>query len=1103
MLRSGSKVWNRIAFRPVDAQVMEWMAQEEYKEYPEAERGMQPRYRSRGCLLLVSLLLIVSLVLLYLWIQRERIADDFIAEQLETMGLPATYEVVEISPDHQVLRGLVVGDPARPDLTIERIELRTKIGFGLPGIGRITLTKPRLYGRIHDGTPSFGSLDKVLFTGGDAPFRMPDLDIAIVDGRALIESDQGPIGVKLAGQGRLRGGFSGIVAAVAPSLELGDCRTGRTTLYGELSVSREKPRIKGPLRMAGLNCLDAGLRLGASAVSLDLVADQHLDGLDGKLGLDGGAFAYGEQGLEALQGTAAFSWRDAALNARYDLTALGAASPQARAARMTAQGRLRTHDGISRIELESDVQATGIAGGEALFAALDAARDAGEGTLIAPVLAQVRNGLAREARGSALEGNFIMRRTVDGTTLVVPRASLRGGSGATLLAVSRFQAFAAGNGVLPRLSGNFSTGGRGLPAITGRMERGAGDRLLLRVRMPEYAAGGARLAMPQLTVVQGADGGFGLAGEARVTGALPGGAARNLVLPIDGRIGPDGTFAFWRRCIELRFDSLEVANLRLDRQRLPLCPPRGGAIIANRGGGLRIAAGSTGLDLQGRLGATPIRIASGPVGVAWPGNVSARDLDVRLGPPETASRFRISSLAARLDSTVSGTFDQSDVMLYAVPLDIREAAGTWSYAGGVLTLDKGRFRLEDREEVDRFAPLVARDASLRLADNIITADALLREPKSDRQVVRTLIRHDLATGGGHADLDVPGIVFDAALQPDTLTPLALGVIANAQGAVSGMGRIDWDAQGVTSRGRFSTDRLDFAAAFGPVTGMQGTVEFSDLLGLVTPPGQTLRMASVNPGIEVNDGVLRFGLRPGYVIAVEGADWPFFGGTLHLEPVVMTMGKEELRRYGLIIRGLEAERFIARMDMANLSATGTFDGEMPLLFDKNGGRIEGGVLESRPPGGNVSYVGELSYEDLSTMANFAFDTLRSLDYRRMVIGMDGALEGEILTKMKISGVSQGEGARKNFLTRRIAKLPIQFNINMRAPFFQLVSSFKSLYDPAYIRDPRGLGLIDEDGKRIDRSVRQNSAAPASANPAATPPFTTQPPAIQPAESENMP
>ena len=90
-------------------------------------------------------------------------------------------------------------------------------------------------------------------------------------------------------------------------------------------------------------------------------------------------------------------------------------------------------------------------------------------------------------------------------------------------------------------------------------------------------------------------------------------------------------------------------------------------------------------------------------------------------------------------------------------------------------------------------------------------------------------------------------------------------------------------------------------------------------------------------------------------------------------------------------------------------------------------------------------------------------LRSIDYRKMTIGMDGSLEGELVTRVKLTGVTQGVGAKRNFITRRFAKLPIQFNINIRAPFQKLIGSYKSIYDPTYIRDPRTLGLIDAQGR----------------------------------------
>src|SRR3546814_21152261 len=93
-----------------------------------------------------------------------------------------------------------------------------------------------------------------------------------------------------------------------------------------------------------------------------------------------------------------------------------------------------------------------------------------------------------------------------------------------------------------------------------------------------------------------------------------------------------------------------------------------------------------------------------------------------------------------------------------------------------------------------------------------------------------LIAHDLGSGAGQADLLVQDLRFGEALQPEDLTRVALGVVANVQGAVSGTGQIRWDRNSVSSDGRFGTQDMSLAAAFGPVTGLSGDIHFSDKIG---------------------------------------------------------------------------------------------------------------------------------------------------------------------------------------------------------------------------------------------------------------------------------
>jgi len=512
-----------------------------------------------------------------------------------------------------------------------------------------------------------------------------------------------------------------------------------------------------------------------------------------------------------------------------------------------------------------------------------------------------------------------------------------------------------------------------------------------------------------------------------------------------------------------------------------------------------VAAGVPSLQLTGTLGETPIRLSSGAVGFAWPGALSARAIAVELGEPATATRFTITDLSARLGDEIAGTFTGTDVLLAAVPLDIRQAGGQWRYAGGVLELTGVGFRLEDRQAEDRFKPMVAQGAVLTLADNSIRSRFDLAHPASGTKVAGIDLLHDLSGATGHANIAVPGVTFGSAFQPRDITELAYGVVSSVEGTVTGSGRVDWTPEAITSRGSFSSDGIDLAAAFGPVTGARGTVVFADLIGMTTAPAQRITIDAVNPGIEVNDGEVLFSLTGGTVLQLESAQWPFLGGQLSMQPLTMNIGTAEERSYVFQIEGLEAARLVERMELANMAASGTFDGILPIVFDELGnGRLEGGMLSARPPGGHVSYVGQLTYEDLSPMGNMAFQALRDLDYDTMEVGLNGPLTGELVTRVRLDGVRQGATAETNFITRRIAELPIRVVVNLRAPFYQMISSMRSLYDPSSVRDPRGLGLMTDDGQRLRSTIRGEDVPPET-----EPGLDPDEPLIQPPESEAQP
>ena len=1007
-----------------------------------------------------ALAAIFALLLLGLWIQRKPIARDFIDRSLRMRGVPARYVIEDLGPRRQRLTGLVIGDQAAPDLTADLVELRIGYGFGWPSLQSVTARGVRVRGRVVNGTLSLGSLDRLLPAPSGKPFTLPDLRVDLADTRLRLEAPVGAVMLAVAGQGNLSNGFVGRMTAGAPRLASGGCIALRPAARLAIRIADRQPTLSGPIAADRIEC--AGVTVQRARADVKMVLAEALTPLSLGATLVSGTIMRGAQRAEALAGRIDYDGRDLRnRNGRVNLAARGVRMADGSAQSATLGGRYRLGDtvptggGSARpVRFAGTVALAGASVAPSRLAGVERAARSAADTPVAPLAAALVEAAGRAGRDfdlrSALsfDGDLIGGRggPVIGEVRL-GQLEIGSRSGARLrIEAGKAAALRVETGALS-LDGIAELAGGGFPAARLTLRQATPDTPLSgEAIVVPYAAKDARLALAPVRFTQGPAGAWLVRTTATLDGPLGDGRVTGLSLPIDASIGKVLTIN--PACVPLHFTSLAIAGVVLGETRLPLCPV-GGAMLriarAGASGGMAVPRPR----LSGRVGSQPLWIGAADlrVDIGRPGFV-ANALAVRLGAGAAPTALDIVKLDGRIDGAgVGGGFAGAAGRIANVPLLLSGGEGRWRLAGGRLGLG-GVLTVADADPNPRFNPLVSQDVTLGLVGGVIRASGTLREPKSGLAISAVTLTHDLSAGRGGAVLDVPGITFGPAFQPDSLTRLTLGVVANVAGTARGRGTIAWGPKGVTSEGDFATDGTDLAAVFGPVSGIKGSIHFSDLLGLTTPPGQLVTVSAFNPGIAVEGGVIGYQLLPAQKVAVGGGKWPFSGGALILEPTILDFGQPVERRMTFRVEGMQAGVFLQKFDFRNIAVTGTFDGTLPMIFDEKGGRIEGGRLVVRKGGGTLAYIGELTNKDLGTFGKLAFDALKSMRYANLAIELNGALDSEIVSRIVFTGTNENPAPDKKAkgLLKNLTGLPFKFNIVIRAPFRGLTNSAEAFVNP---------------------------------------------------------
>ncbi|UUR08766.1 intermembrane phospholipid transport protein YdbH family protein [Sphingomonas glaciei] len=1047
-------------------------------------------------IVLVALLVLLVIAAIVLWSQRRPIATNILSRELERRGVQASFKLDRIGLRTQQVSNLVIGDPRRPDLTARLAQIQMRIKWnGQVEFYRVVARGVRLNGRVIGRRVSWGQVDRLLPPPSGKPFSLPDISVDLADTSIAMATPYGPIGIAVEGAGKLTGGFKGRLAAASPSLDAGRCTLTGMRAALAVSVAARRPQVSGPLSASNFACPASNIAIAQPRFDIDSRFTEGFDRFTGSGRMSAMALVAGVNRLDRFNADLTFGGQPSQLLGTVKLSAAGARMAQLTAARTRLDGSYLLNAARGQITLVADYGANGVDLDPSLTGPLTGALSGAGGTPLEPIARALQAGFDRATRAMNASGKLRLVNVTGGGAVRVETADVRSASGARVLVGG------GGDGITYywptnrlRVDGRVRTAGGGLPTadLALSMPR-AGGPMSGRLVMQPYAAGGARLALDPVRFAALNTEGTRVETVALLDGPLSGGTITGLRVPVSGTIGPGQRLAFGQGCVPLSFASLRLGALTLGQTRLPVCAVGQAVVFRQPDGDVAVRAFTRDLSLNGRLGASPFaaRAARGAL-------VGSRGFDfttvaARLGNPEAPVLLNAGRLQGTFKgSGINGTFASADATIGRVPIKLTEADGRWLYYRNRLTVNGAATASDIGSPEPRFYPLRSTDLSFSLQGSDIRAGGSLRHPATGALVTNVAIRHDLGRGTGNATLDVPGLRFaQNGLQPEMITRLTEGVIALVNGTVTGQGQIAWNGSGeVTSTGEFSTTGTDLAAAFGPVTGLAGTIRFTDLLGLETAPGQTVSVATINPGILVENGVISYQLLPGQLVRIQAGRWPFMGGELILRETVLNLGRPSPKRLTFEVRGLDANMFVNSFGFNDIKAEGRFDGVLPMIFDDSGGRIVGGRLDSRAPGGRLSYSGAVNKANLGTAGNLAFNALRDLRFRSMIIRLDGDLAGEFGTTLVIDGVGlAGTNGTQKLISRFVGRIPLKFNVSIRGPFRALIGTAKSLRDPRTLIDTtldRPLGNIpgivtevrrrEEDSTQTQTPVEEQGSRP---------------------------
>ncbi|WP_235560338.1 YdbH domain-containing protein [Brevundimonas sp. Leaf363] len=941
------------------------------------------------------MLLALVVVAAALWLNRRYVAREVLVGWLDRKGVPSQVDIERLELNGFTAR-VRIGDPNRPDVTVERVEVDYAIAapWSRTGLGlapsRVRLVRPVLRARWVNGKLSLGSLDPLVDSFTSKPPR-PDSTSPVViveQGRVDVTTEYGPVAVL--GDARMVDGKLMRLVARVPAASLKSGETEARGLAGSIDLTTTGDRVAVRLDLAAQAARMGQARGETLALSLNgdlpypdlkrrrgdgrAVLNGHLTA--GRLG-GGGTDLHGADLRLAFDGQTT-GWLEAfRVEGRSDaaLTAerISGAATGRRLSLATRQAELRIERGDQgvgwRLDGPATVQTASIAGmgvsSEGLTLSsqaltLGGGSDGFEATGPVDVAA---GRLAYDALSlRQVSGRLNADVTLQGATNVRVNGGLQAAGGAWPLFGPATKDDLPELAALKRALGDFSLAAPDLRLVSG----GSGTTVFLGAPVRVAPRNGG-----VLTVTSAGEPVFSARNGERGGGALNLTATRGRGLPLLRASVPRWSLTSGG------FSANLSAHAEWD------FGPARGLTLDTRG----VLATDDGRLTYRLVGCTPVSIATLDFDENDAEAVSAR-VCAEGGQP----------LVSVVDGrwTARGRFEDLDADAPFLETRARDASGRFTATGGPqgLGLDAtvAAARVEDMTTPRRFNALSGTGRAT-LAGERWSGDFALAHGQTP--LAHLTLSHDGLSSVGGVVIDAPNVTFvEGGLQPSDLSPLA-GQYAKspATGRAAFEGRIGWtaDAGAGTSSGRLVLDDLDFTSPAGPVKGLNGEIVFTSLTPLITAPDQHLRVDRIETPALLTDVDVGLSLDADAITLTSGR-LSAAQGTVSIEPLRLPLTPGGSYQGAIVLDRVQFGDLIAGAGFGDtVEMDAVVSGRLPFAVDNGAFKILGGTLNAVQPGrlsikrqaldgleagGGGEELPPSTVEDLAyqAMENLAFDTL---------------------------------------------------------------------------------------------------------------------------------